>query len=570
MTGTIVLKRMLPAVTLALLACAAAGQDAPEGARATDEGWLAPPGARLRSSGWFPARVAKERPELPEEVTRAFVIPVRGDIDDRMHATIVRKAAQCIAKGAELIIFDMDTRGGPLDAMENIAHLILDDLRSIYTVVYVNPKGFSAGAIVSLACDEVAMAPSGVIGDAMPILIGPQGIMALPPKVRIKFESGARGLARAIAARNGYNLDLCNGMITIDIELWLIRNETTGELRVIDADRPEWLGKVRSAPPRAERPKPTEPDRDAAPRNEPAKAAPGDPAADGDWTFLRRIDGPDELVTFTPDEAYQAGLIDHVFNSMDDLLAHYRVAGEPVVLEDTWSEILVAFLTSPAVMGFLFFLAVLFAYVEMHTPGFGAAGAIAIICMGLILGSGYLVGLAQWWEVLLIIVGLILIAVEIFLIPGFGVTGILGGVLVLVGTVGAIVPNAPDKWPVPTTDLGWSMFGDAAFALGVAFVAALVAMPILSRFLPRIPVVSRLVIGPAQAATDAPVSDASPMQGIRVGDTGVVIGMCRPVGKVRVGDEIVDAMTEGGIIEAGGRVRVMRREGNRLVVERVG
>jgi len=425
----------------------------------------------------------------------------------------------------------------------------------------------SAGAMIACACDEIVMTPVGKLGDCAPISLTGE----LKGVEREKLETVIREEFAESAERNGYSVPLAESMVTIGREVWLIRNLKTRELRYVPAR--DWKGKVRLDAREDDTAELVE-RLDRMVRRMDKEDSDDADLAEPDWERLQVVVPKTELLTMKSSEATEYGFIRHVIEAprerpLANLMAQVGFEGEPVVLGDTWSEHLVEFLTSPPVAGFLFFLAILFAYVEMHTPGFGVAGAVAIICVALVFGGGYLVGLAQWWEILLIVVGLILIAIEVFLIPGFGVTGVLGGLLVLAGIIAAIVPNAPDKWPVPTTDLGWSMFGNAAFALGVAFVAALVAMPILSKFLPKIPVASRLIIGPAQAATDAPVSDASPMMQVRVGDTGVVIGMCRPVGKVRVGDEIVDAMTEGSVIEAGARVRVMRREGNRLVVERV-
>lgn len=542
----------LPGIAAALLACAAMGQAAPEPPQTPADAaarFRAPRNARVRPNGWFPERKSKNRPALPDQVDTAFIIPIHGAIGKATYAAIARKVVRCRSAGAQMIVFDMNTPGGESGAMLKIGRLIVDDLKDTTTVAYVNPHAFSAGAIISFACDEIVMKPSGVIGAATPLMMGPQGIVQIPKDVRAKLESAYRAEARAWVQQNGYNPDLCQATITVSMEIWLIRNRR-GELQVVDAR--EWHGSVNGVP--------------GETADETLVAA----KTQGPWQYIRTVAGPEEPVSMTADEAYAFGLIDHRFESMAHLKTHYHFAAEPVVLEDNWSEGMVAFLTSPAVLSALFFLAILCGYIEMNTPGFGIPGLLAVVFLGLAFGGQFLVGMALWWEIALILVGVTLIGIEIFIIPGFTVAGVLGGLCLIVGLVGAIVPNAPNEWPLPRTDLAWDSFATGALALGIAFIVALVAMPLVSKLLPRIPVAGKLVIAPAEVFTGAPVADASPMTRIGPGDTGVVEAICRPVGKVRFGDDIVDAMTEGGIIETGARVCVLRREGNRLVIQRTG
>ena len=232
-----------------------------------------------------------------------------------------------------------------------------------------------------------------------------------------------------------------------------------------------------------------------------------------------------------------------------------------------WSETVFGYLMTPGAIMLLLFGAALCGYIELNVPGFGIPGALALVCLGLLFGGQYLLGMALWWEIALIAVGIVLILLEILVIPGFGVAGVTGALCLLGGLLGIVVPNAPDEWPIPSGEFAWDLLADGAFALGLGFVLALVAMPIVGRFLPKLPLASRLVIAPSEPAEDAPVSTASPMMRVKVGDVGVVESTCRPVGRARFGEDLLDAVSEGSIIEPGTRVRVLRHEGNRLVVE---
>jgi len=508
--------------------------------------------------GWFPLRVRKApAPELPAEVTRAFIIPIRdraNGITETTYKTIRNKVTRCTGKGAQLIIFDMDTPGGSVAAMRRIVAMITGDLNDIYTVAYVRPEAISAGAIISLACDEIVMAPAGKIGDAMPIMISQTGqLVPMPKEERGKMESYLRSDLRLLAERNGHSKPLCDAMITLAWRVWLIRRPETGELKLVNPDVDNWQSKIAGAP-RKEGRRP--------------------PLVETDWEFVKQVDGDDELVTKTADQSMEIGLVDHVIaapaaNPFAGLKEHYNITSEPVVLIDSWSESMVSFLTSPGVVGVLMMLGVMGVYMEFQAPGFGLPGGVAIACFAVVFGSHFLIGLAHWWEIGLFFVGLILIALEVFVIPGFGVAGISGILCCLLGFFAMIIPNAPTEFPWPQTDLDWSLFSSGIFALGLGVVGGAIAAAVLAQYLPKIPMARRFMLGPAQAATAAPATENAPIMHIKIGDTGTVATMCRPVGTVRFGNEICDATSDGSAIPAGSKVRVIERTGNQLIVEEV-
>jgi len=499
--------------------------------------------------GWFAPQERPQRPSLPPQVTKAFVIPIHGMISETTYDAVKRKVLRCRTEGAEFVVFDMNTPGGSLGAIIRINRLILEDLRDVYTVAYVNPEAISAGAIMSLACNEIVMSPIGKIGDAMPVLVGPQGYIPIPEKERGKIESYTRAEIRVLAKRNGYSVPLCEAMVTQAMEIWLIRHRRTGEVKIADAV--EARGKVSGVP------LPTQPGRSL------------EPTSPTEWEYVAVIDDAKELLTMTPDEAIQLGFAEHVFENMSELEKHYSIVERPPVLEDTWSERFVGFLSSPIVSSILFAVALMALYIELTTPGIGIPGAVAVICFALIFGSRYLVGLANWIEIALFVLGLALIAVEIFVTPGFGVMGISGALLCVFSLLAILVANTPKEFPLPRTHLDWATFSNGLAGLMVGLIAAVIGAAILSRFLPKIPIAGRLVLPSAAPADGAPVTETSPIGRISVGDTGVVESMCRPVGMVRFGEDIVDASSEGGPIEKGAKVRVLRYDGNRVVVEEV-
>ncbi len=506
-----------------------------------------PAGARQTDDGWFaPRKPETAPPKLPKEVTRAFIIPIKGPISSATRDIVRYKVNICRSKKAEVVIFDMDTPGGAGDAMQAIMKMISEDLRDVYTIAYVNPNAYSAGALISLSCDEIVMAPKAVIGDSMPIIITPQGgLQSLPKAERAKIESPIRTMVVRLAKERGYNPSVWEAMVNVPIELWVIRHHETGELRIVDAA--EWRGKVGDVP-----------------ADNPLHRGP----KDATWRYVRRFDPDDKLVTLSTDDAIFAGVATRKFDSMDDLRNHYNIRPPMERLEDRPLDEVAIFLTSPVIAGLLMTIMLICGFTELRTPGLGIFGAIAVLCLLTLIGSRFLVGLANPVEMVILAVGLVLIVLEIFVIPGFGAAGITGFVLCIAAMLAMLLPNAPTELPIPQTDVDWRMFENGAFWLAISFLLAIAASMTLSRLLPKTPVTRRIFLGPAEHVETPPVTESSPVPGVQIGDTGVVETMCRPVGKVRFGEVLLDATSEGDIIETGAAVRVLRREGNHVIIEK--
>jgi len=513
-------------------AAAPADVDIPPGAKVTEEGWFAP---RKREAGL---------PSRPEEPEKVFVIPIREEITTKTFDGLKRKARRCRAAGADLVILDMDTWGGEVGAALDITRLIKTELHDIYTITYVRTRAISAGAMIATACDEIILSNVGKYGDSAPISMGG----TIEGVEREKIETVLRNEFKESAQRNGYPDALAQKMVSASLDVWLIRHRSTDEIRYVLAE--EWKDRV---------------------------ARPGELLSGKEWKYVRTVVPKGRLLTLTPKETVDYGFASAIVRpAMDErplepLYERLNMVGEPTFLEDNWSENLAAFFMSPAVSSILLLVGIVGVFSEMRTPGFGVPGIIGILAFAVLFGSRYLTNMAQWWEIALFALGLVLLAVEVFVIPGFGVVGIAGILCCLVALVAIVVPNAPDEIPWPKTNLDWDLFNRSLFWMALGLMAGVLAILILSQYLPNSRMLPRqLVLAAAEASEEggAPVSDASPIRRIRPGDRGVVEGMCRPVGKVRFGDDLLDAVTEGGVIERGAMVRVLRREGNRVVVER--
>lgn len=484
-------------------------------------------------------------PNLPARTPRevkAAVILCKGMIDNALFYSIKRRTDMALRSGAQYLIYEIQTYGGMVDSADSIAkYLIQKAAKRGHTVAYVTTEAISAGALVSVSCQDIIMVENTTIGDCAPISMGEK----LEGVEREKAESFIRAAFQRAAEANGYPELLLKAMVTMQLEVFRVRNLQTGRYEFFEG------GKL-----------------------------PEDPNQ-YDVKGAQEVDGKDELLTLTAPRAQEYGIARAVVKDLDGALAFLgnrdgvKFTGEPVVLEPSWSEHMVSWLNSPAVVAILFMLALLGLYIEFSTPGFGLPGLVAVIAFAILLGSKYLVGMANWVEVVLLFVGILLLLVEVFVLPGFGIAGILGIGCILVGLFGMLIRNAPDELPWPDTTGDWQSLSSGLFALMIGFAGFVVLAWILSRYLPRLPFLSGLILTPAappagggglRVSLTAPPDRVS--AGVRVGDIGEVTARLRPAGKARFGDALVDVVATGEFLDRGVKVRILSINGSRVVVRK--
>ncbi len=265
-----------------------------------------------------------------------------------------------------------------------------------------------------------------------------------------------------------------------------------------------------------------------------------------------------KLLTLTTDEALKHKVADLRADSLDSLLQQLGLAGAELRRPAPhWAEELVRLLTHPVFSSLLISIGMVGILVELRTPGFGLPGSVGLGSLALFFYGHWLVALAGWEELLLAIAGLVLLAVEIFILPGFGVVGALGVLALLGGLTLSLVGAGA------TTDVMISAVSRIVMALLVAVLAGLLVL----RFFPRLPFANRLVLdadlGSGPAHGSAPESDQR-----WLGKRGHAASVLRPAGIADFEHERVDVVADGIMIEAGEAIEVIRVDGNRIVVRR--
>jgi membrane-bound serine protease (ClpP class) len=495
-------------------------------------------------AGVLASQALAVEPNAPAKTPRdskAAIIPCRGMIDPALFYSIKRRTETALQEGAQYLIYQISTYGGRVDAADDIAKYLIQSVGPrAHTVAYVATEAISAGALVSVSCKDIIMQTNTTIGDSAPITMGEK----LEGVEREKAESFIRAIFERAAEANGYPVLLLKAMVTVQIEVYRVRNLQTGKYEFFEG------GNL-----------PTD-------------------ANLYDVKGVQEINGKDELLTLTASQAHEYGIARAVVGDVNEALAFLanrdgvQFAGPPIVLQPSWSEHLVSWLNSPAVMGILVMLALLGVYIEFSAPGFGLPGVVAIICFSLILGSKYLVGMANWVEIVILFVGIVLLMVELFVLPGFGVAGILGIALILVGLFGMLIRNAPGEFPWPKTPTDWSSLSSGLLAMGLGFIGFLVLAWILSRYLPRFRFMSGLILAPAvpgrgagsQVSMTAPPENADRQPHVK--DVGQAVTRLRPAGKARFGEAIVDVVSDGEFLDKDTKVTIIAVQGSRVVVRR--
>ena len=456
---------------------------------------------------------------VSSEDALVYVINIRNEIGNGLRVYIDNGIKRASEVEADAIIFDVHTPGGAVGAARDIIDAI--QRTEVPTIAYVNTEAISAGAMISLSCDQIVMRHGGAIGDSAPVSI--QG-----EELSEKAVSYIRGKIRATAERGGRNPDIAAAMV--DKRLYLVRLVDGG---IITLREEEY----------AER-------KDA-----------------GEEMDIIAAGGPEgELLTLTTEEALEYNLVDGQADTVADLLAMYQIVevdGERKALTTQGTALkqselggdrvqvvkslngatqqtvlasladrFVFFLTSPFISAGLLALGSLGLFMEIRTPGFGLPGIAGLICLGLFFWGHRLLNISADYAALAFIAGVALLLVELFVIPGFGVAGIAGIVL---------------------------MVGSVFFVLGMGLVYILPKTRTWNHF------VLQTAMDSGAGFHSAPREDFQ----VYVGKTGVALTPLRPAGTVRIDDKRLDVVTAGDFVLRDTPVKIVDVEGSKIFVEAI-
>ena len=510
---------------------------------------------------------------LPGGVTVA-IIPIDGMIYGYTLDSLERRVDKAVNNGATVLVFEIDTYGGTVEAAMDIAKYIKSIPQP--TIAWVHPKAYSAGIMIASACDEIIMSRASAMGDCAPIVPG----MELAPAERAKALSPILAEFEDNARDNGYDYAPFHAMCVLGVKVYYIQHKGAGQRRLVNQVDYELMVKG-----------------DTTNADQPAS---GDPADVGAATRRVATDadlGQWEPVTTLPSGATLADGLVHAGNtfftlnqtlaediglsratvSSDTEVSNYLSAGPVFRVPMTWSEGLAGWLTWLPIRAALVIIMLVAAYIELNSPGIGVAGATALVAGVLLFGAPLLIGLAEVWQILVFFLGFIFLIIEVAFTPTFGILGIIGLVMMFAGLVLSIVPTGGGPgvtgFRLPPPEM-WNRVLLSIVAMLVALGISGGAFVALTRYFGQIPGLSRLMLAnevrpEALGASAAAIAgDEAIGEGrIRVGDTGETLTDLRPTGQANIDGGTVDVVSPGDWIGRGTTVRVTEVHGNRIVVE---
>jgi membrane-bound serine protease (ClpP class) len=471
---------------------------------------------------------------------KTVVITLAGEIDEYNRDQLFRRFDDAKKLGAKVVILNIDTYGGLLTAGLEISRFIKRQ-GDLHVVAYVKDKAISAGAMIAMACDEIVVSDSATLGDCAPIIFGPEGVDAMPAAERAKAEGPVLTDFNESAIRNHRDPLLAAAMVDVTRVVYWIQNDK-GERRFVDQKDYDTLTATKKWTPVPNEPSP--------------------------------IDGATTLLTVDSDQAVRYGLASAKFSTLEAMATarNYDIAAD---FTPGWGENAVEFLSGAVVRGILIVAFLQCLYIVLHAPGHGVAEVCGLIALVLMLGVPLLTGYAQWWEILVIFLGLLLVSLEIAL-PGHFFPGITGGILVIFGLVMTFVPAGLGGPSILPNHTNWPLMEKGIVVVAAAMASSLFLWFWLNRFLPRMPLLNRLILtassGNRLAATDISpsVSDHWPPPGA----VGKAISELRPGGSAEFFDpsisdkRIAFVVSETGFEPAGTEIVVREVVGPSIVVRK--
>ena len=477
---------------------------------------------------------------------KAAIITVHGSIDAIMAESIMRRVREAKSRGATLIVFDINSTGGLLGSALKINHFIR--AMSTPTVGYVHGQAIAAAALVAVACQKIVMSRHGLIGDGQPFEVHGLRAKAIASGAVEHNPSLVVKSLLACGRKNGLNTMLLLGMVDPGLQIDEIRNSLTGKSQVVSAGTRRVLVEVLTHVPGG--------------------------AAVHPWSFVREIKRKGELLTLGSQQARRIGFSQATIAGREDLLARLNVVGARVpVLRLDLMERFARWLAGPWIRFILFLLVLVFGYLELAHPGTLIPGAIAVVALALLLGAPYLTGLAQWWEIGLIILGIAIIIADIHFLGGIGLLAVPGFILLVIGLVASFIPAQPGHSGFPLISQTFSALQTGVAVVVFGTVAGIGIILMLVKYLQLAPGLRRLQIElPRVSGVESPAQpgvgqgEVLSSEPLFTGAVGRAVSELRPAGKASFDGRLFNVVAQGTYIARGTAIEVLQIGENQIVV----
>jgi len=456
-----------------------------------------------------------------------YVLSLEGDIFDGLARRVTKKLKRIDTEKAKAVILEIDTPGGGVGYVLDICKQI-DVLAQagVPVYAYINGYAWSGGALISLACDRIYMVEQASIGSAQVKILTPFGVKDADEKTL----SAMRAHFRAYAEHRNYPKALAEAMVDPAMEVREVHYR--GE-RFFKTS--EEVLKMRE-----------ELANDAEKINEKGIVVPAG-----------------KLANFTAKEARDYGFCRGIYQTRNSLLKETGLNQYKLEeLTTTYEDSIANFLTNQWVKMLLISLGILGIVIEIYTPGFGIFGILGLTFLSLAFIGAYLAETAALWEILIFLLGLFLLAIEIFLIPGFGIVGISGIIFCIIGLLLSL-----QTFVLPESEEEINLFMINIFHLTFSVGIDIFFFAIITRFLPENAPLRRLSVATVQKTEDGYTVAIPSFQNLD-GKEGIALTPLRPAGRAQIEGQPYDVVTQGDFIEIGQDIVVSWIQGNRIIVDK--
>ncbi|MBN1588259.1 MAG: hypothetical protein JW888_01960 [Pirellulales bacterium] len=498
-------------------------------------------GDRARQLG-FVSYLAQNRREAagalelpPEQVEEDILladkwIAVRVDLEGLVTFEKVNQVKRSIEEAigrdaANFVCLWIDSAGGsPTDSI-NLANFLADlPSTKVRTVAYIDNKARGDAALVALACDQIVMLPDAVLG-------GPGDYFMSAPEID-QAKDGIRQRAR----QKFRSWSLPMAMFDPNLTVFCCTRLNMPGLKEYFCT--EELDEENH----------------------------GQPDGKKQWRQGQPVHGPGRLYQANGAEAVDHHLANHTVKNFTEFKEIYGLEDDPHLVEPNWADSLIRILASPAVAMLLLMVGGAALYAELHTPGIGLGGFLATVCFLMFFWAQFIGDNAVWLEIILFLAGVSFLVLEVFVLPGFGIFGIGGGALVLASLV-----LATQTFFLPRNEYQLHQFQVSLTIVAGAGLGVVVLASMLNRWLPHVPLLNRLMLGPPTAEEQELTQHRESLVHFEelLGQQGITTTQLTPSGKARFGDQLVDVIADGELVEPNTRIVVVEIHGNRVMVEPV-
>lgn len=477
-----------------------------------------------------------------------FKIELKGPVNSVFLERLNRRISAARSQRANVLVLQLECSNGDVVAAREVADRLLalqqtDGEKSpMQIIAYIPDEAPDFASFVAFACSEIVMrqAKTDEIEERQRTgqkerLLGDFEALVNDPNRAADLEAVRTNLREVLAAQ-GYPVVLADGLLSKDVVIHRVRGR-------IDATKRRLM---------------TEEDYQA------------DRQGPREWQLESTIKHKGTLLKLTPKLAEELGIVRFLIENRNVNEVYGRYGFDPAKVQEAgpdWLDALAEFLRRPAVATILVMLAIGGIFLELKAPGLAIPGIIGSLCVVLIFWSQWQAGGITTLAILLFVLGIVLLAIEIFILPGFGVTGISGILFIIVGLGLATVTRLPE------TSAEWTSFAMTLLRFGGAMIGGTIGALFVARYLPNIPYANRMMLKPpsedSQGDDPLAVLPGAAQAAALLGAIGVTTTVLRPAGIARFGDQFVDVVSEGGYTESGTRVQVIEVEGNRIVVKPV-